>query len=78
MTDYCTSGPPSERKRQWVLFFDDADKGIAIYDDEQEAHTAWDRAKDNWMCTLFETCERKFEWRAGALRPIALTQRDSR
>jgi len=74
MTDYCTSGPPDERKRQWIIFFDDPDKGVMVFDDELEAHKKWDQAKDNWTCTLFETSERKFEWRAGQLRKIAPVQ----
>lgn len=69
--DYCTSGPPSERKRRWVVMFDDPDQGTLVFDSEAEAHGAWDRAKDNWTCTLFETCERKYVWAAGALRAIA-------
>lgn len=70
-TDFCTDGPPAERKRVWVLLFDDADKGRAVFDNEVEAHTAWDKAKDHWTCTLLETCERKYFWAAGQLRPIA-------
>ncbi|WP_454629430.1 hypothetical protein [Bradyrhizobium cenepequi] len=43
---------------------------MMVFDDEREAHAAWDRAKDNWTCTLFETSARKFEWRAGGLRQL--------
>lgn len=68
--DFCTSGSPDERKRQWIIVFDDADMGIMFFDDEQAAHTKWDSAKDNWTCTLYETSERKFEWRVGQLQKI--------
>lgn len=49
----CTYGPPFERERKWLLTFDDPAQGIAIYDNEGEAMRAWDRAKDNWTCTLW-------------------------
>lgn len=68
--DFCTYGPPDERKRQWIIVFEDADRGMMIFSDEREAHTAWDKAKDNWTCTLFETSERKYHWAAGELRPL--------
>ena len=68
--DFCTYGTPNERKRQWIIIFEDADRGMMIFSDEREAHTAWDKAKDNWTCTLFETSERKYHWAAGELRPL--------
>lgn len=76
MLDFCTYGPPAERKRRWIILFDEPDRGMMVFDDEAEAHTAWDRAKDNWTCTLFETAKRKYEWRAGALRPILINQQN--
>lgn len=57
MAELCTDGPPNERERLWLLKFDDADKGYALYRNESEAMRAWDRAKDNWTCTLFVTAE---------------------
>jgi hypothetical protein len=57
VAELCTDGPPMERKRQWRLQFDDPDKGYMIFDSEAEAMRAWDRAKDNWTCTLFVTAE---------------------
>ena len=57
MAELCTDGPPNDRRRQWRLQFDDPDKGYMIFDSESEAISAWDRAKDNWTCTLFVTAE---------------------
>lgn len=53
----CTDGPTDKRKRLWLLKFDDPDRGFALYHDEGEAMRAWDRAKDNWTCTLFVTAD---------------------
>lgn len=53
----CTYGPESERRRVWLLWFDDPDRGYSLYRDEAEAMRAWDRAKDSWTCTLFATAE---------------------
>jgi hypothetical protein len=75
---YCTFGPPAERKRQWIILFEDADRGVMVFDDEREAHTAWDGAKDNWTCTLYETSHRKFVFAAGQLRPLDELQTASR
>lgn len=57
MAELCTYGPPSERKRVWLLHFDDPSKGYGVYHDEGEAMRAWYRAKDNWTCTLFVIAE---------------------
>ncbi len=57
MAELCTDGPPNERKRCWLLKFDDPDRGFGLYDNEPEAMRAWDQAKDNWTCTLFVTAE---------------------
>lgn len=56
-TVLCTYGPPAERKRYWLLKFDDPDKGTMHFNDEVEAMRAWDRCRDNWTCTLFVTAE---------------------
>lgn len=53
----CTDGPPNERTRCWILKFDDRDMGDMHFDNEGDAMRAWDRAKDNWTCTLFVTAE---------------------
>jgi hypothetical protein len=57
MSELCTYGPPGDRMRQWRLQFDDPSEGHAIYHNETQAMRAWDRAKDNWNCTLFVTAE---------------------
>jgi len=53
----CTYGPQANRKRRWILKFDDRDVADMHFDDEGDAMRAWDRAKDNWTCTLFVTAE---------------------
>lgn len=53
----CTDGPIANRERRWILKFEDADMGDMHFDNESEAMRNWDRAKDNWTCTLFVTAE---------------------
>ena len=53
----CTFGPPANRKRRWILKFEDRDVADMHFDDEGEAMHAWNLAKDNWTCTLFVTAE---------------------
>ena len=55
--ELCTFGPPSERKRRWILKFEDADVGDMHFNNETEAMMKWYQAKDNWTCTLFVTAE---------------------
>lgn len=66
----CTYGPPHERKRRWVLRFDDPDRGEMHFDDEGEAMSMFNKCTMNWTCTLFVTAEQR------ALRPSA-AQADS-
>ena len=51
----CTYGVPSERKPVWIVRFEDADRGDAVFHDEQEAIDFWLRAEGNWNCTLLTT-----------------------
>ena len=53
----CTFGPPAERRRHWILIFEDADVGDMHFDDELEAHEAFERYDDHLNCTLFVTTE---------------------
>ena len=53
----CTYGPEAERKRRWILRFDDADKGDMHFDDEAEAMKMFAVCTLNWTCTLFVTAE---------------------
>lgn len=55
MTILCTFGPPSERRRHWILKFEDADVDDMHFDQEYEAHDAFRRYSDCWTCTLFVT-----------------------
>lgn len=53
----CTFGPPSERKRHWILVFEDADVDDMHFDDEGEAMRDFSRASTHWNCTLLVTAE---------------------
>lgn len=52
-----TFGPPAERRRMFVLMFEDPDMGNMYFHDEVEAVASFNRAKDAWTCTLFATME---------------------
>lgn len=39
--------------RQFIVRFEDADRGDAVFDDEAEARAYWQKANDNWNCYLF-------------------------
>lgn len=51
--------PRQSLKRQFVVFFDDAEMGIAVFDDEDEARTYWEKANLNWSCYLLGTLPRQ-------------------
>jgi hypothetical protein len=41
--------------RQFLVWFDDAEKGVATFTDEKEAREFWEKANLNWNCYLFGT-----------------------
>lgn len=51
--------PRQSLKRQFVVFFDDPDQGIAVFDDEDEARTFWEKANMAWSCYLLGTLPRE-------------------
>jgi hypothetical protein len=53
----CTFGPPAERRRRWILKFEDTDASDMHFTDEAEAHAMFNRCSLNWTCTLFVTAE---------------------
>lgn len=53
----CTYGPPAERKRRWILKFDDPDAGDMHFAAEPDAMRAFERYSGSWTCTLFVTAE---------------------
>jgi hypothetical protein len=53
----CTFGPPNERKKRFILRFEDADKADMHFDDEAEAVAMFRRCELNWTCTLFGTVD---------------------
>ena len=55
----CTHGPEPERKRHWILKFEDADKEDMHFDDEAEAMKMFVLHTIQWNCTLFVTAEFK-------------------
>ncbi len=78
----CTFGVPGERKRHWILKFEDADLGDMHFDDACAAHTEFERAETNWNCTLYVTATRPVEIAekdvASALEDWADVRRDDR
>lgn len=61
----------TDRKRVWMLHFEDADRGFAIYDNEPEAHEAYEKASVSWNCTLLETSARKYDFKCGQLNALS-------
>lgn len=59
----CTYGPPGERKRLWILKFEDADVADMHFDSEDEALETFRRKSDSWTCTLLSTHEIQAEAR---------------
>jgi hypothetical protein len=47
---YCK---PRDRAPQWLLRYDDPEKGDCVYDSAEEAQAAFDAASMNWTVTLF-------------------------
>lgn len=39
--------------RKFIVRFDDAERGEAVFDDEAEARAFWEKANQNWNCYLF-------------------------
>lgn len=58
--DWCAPGPAADQKRQWLLWFEDQDKGYQLYEDEAEARVAFARSETmGWNCHLFQHVPRK-------------------
>jgi hypothetical protein len=38
----------------WIVIFADREKGMATFDNEQEAREYFDRARTAWTCWLFK------------------------
>lgn len=55
--ELCTFGPPTERRRRWILKFEDADVDDMHFEEREEAERAWRRYSDAWTCTLFVTAK---------------------
>lgn len=57
--EYCQpmdQGEPTSQK--FIVLFDDAEKQMAIFDDEFEARKFWDQANVSWNCYLMGSLER--------------------
>ncbi|AKF13410.1 hypothetical protein PHIN3_147 [Sinorhizobium phage phiN3] len=39
--------------RKFLVYFDDPDKGICVFDDEKAAREFWEQANIAWNCYLF-------------------------
>lgn len=56
---YCAPGPAEGQQPRWLLYFDDADRTSAVYDDEKAARRAFAAAEARgWNCYLFEPARR--------------------
>jgi len=56
---YCTVGPPEQQKQMFMVTFEDTDRGIALFDDEQEARDFFAKAEGGgWNCHLWQLAER--------------------
>ncbi len=44
--------PGDQPRRQFIVLFDDADRQMAVFDDEDEARTYWKQASLDWNCYL--------------------------
>lgn len=53
----CTFGPPNERKRHWILKFEDTDVGDMHFDNELTALMAFRSFAMTYTCTLFVTAD---------------------
>jgi hypothetical protein len=52
----------------WLLAFEDPDRGICLYEDEEEARNSYADAIVNWNCTLFVSVDVLDEVRNGCCR----------
>lgn len=52
-TEWCQPG--DQKRRQFVVIFDDADQGMAVFDDEAKARAFWQEASLEWNCYLLGT-----------------------
>lgn len=51
--------PGDQPRRQFIVLFDDADKQMAVFDDEDEARAFWKQASLDWNCYLLGALPRK-------------------
>lgn len=42
----------------WIVIFDDAEMGNAVFENESEARDFFERVKHNWNCYLYQLVER--------------------
>jgi hypothetical protein len=51
--------PSDQPRRQFVVMFDDADRQMAVFDDEDAARTFWKQASLDWNCYLLGAMPQK-------------------
>jgi DNA-directed RNA polymerase subunit RPC12/RpoP len=57
--EWCAPGPANTQARNWLLMFDDQDRGFSVFEDEQEARNAFAKAESSgWNCHLFQHAPR--------------------
>lgn len=60
--------PGDQPRRQFIVLFDDVEKEMAVFDDEEEARAFWKQASLEWNCYLFAAMPRQPE------TPVAATE----
>lgn len=56
----CAPGPAAQQRQRWLLVFDDADRGSALYEDEDQARDAFALAEaTGWSCYLWQLAHRQ-------------------
>lgn len=53
--ELCTFGPIEERKKIWIIRFEDNDKVDLIFYDEEQAIRRYEVYAEMWNCTLLGT-----------------------
>lgn len=51
--DWCAPGPAAQQERKWILWFEDQDRSVSVFDTEQDGRDAFARAESHgWNCHL--------------------------
>lgn len=51
--EWCAPGPAEQQERKWVLWFEDKDRSVSIFDNEADGRAAFALAESHgWNCHL--------------------------